>query len=111
HLSIALKSSDAAKRNRTIVEMHRHYDQKFLTERMEALDRFKQEGGTEDDFDYHTSKEHQDLEKLLIAYRDARHQQRQSVEEQRQHSLERKQQLLAQLRQLVESAETKSSSE
>ena len=111
HLSISLKSSDAAKRNRTIVEMHRHYDQKFLTERMEALDKFKQEGGTEDDFDYHTSKEHQDLEKLLIAYRDARHQQRQSVEEQRQRSLERKQQLLAQLRQLVESAETKSSSE
>ncbi|GAA4427272.1 hypothetical protein GCM10023188_10160 [Pontibacter saemangeumensis] len=111
HLSIALKGPDAAKRNRTIVEMHRHYDQKFMAERMEALDRFKQEGGTEDDFAYHTSKEHQDLEKLLTAYRDARHQQRQSVEEQRQRSLERKQQLLAQLRQLVESAETKSSSE
>ncbi|WP_237586868.1 DUF349 domain-containing protein [Pontibacter russatus] len=111
HLSLALKSADAAKRNRTILEMQRHYDQKFQAERLEALDRFKQEGGTEDDFDYHSSKEHQDLEKLLTAYRDARHQQRQSVEEQRQRNLEHKQQLLAQLRQLVESAETKSSSE
>jgi len=111
HLSTALRSADAAKRNRTIIELHRQYDQKFQAERNEALHTFKQEGGTEDDFSYHTPKEHQDLEKLLTAYRDARYQQRQSVEEQRQKNLERKQQLLAQLRQLVESAETKSSSE
>ncbi|MCJ8163566.1 DUF349 domain-containing protein [Pontibacter sp. E15-1] len=109
HLSIALKGADAAKRYRTIMELHRHYDQKFLAERAEALEKFKQEGGTEDDFAYHTSGEHQDLEKLLSTYRDSRYQQRQSVEEQRQRNLGLKQQLLVQLRQLVESAETTNS--
>jgi hypothetical protein len=111
HLSTVLKGSDALKRNRTINEISRHYDLKFQAERAEALEKFKQEGGTEDDFAYHTTKEHQDLEKLLTAYREARYQQRQNVEEQRQHNLERKRQLLAQLRQLVESAETKNSSD
>ncbi len=109
HLSTALRSADATKRYRSIMELHKHYDQKFQAERAEALDKFKQEGGTEDDFAYHTSAEHQDLEKLLSSYRDARHQQRQSVEEQRQRSLTQKKQLLAQLRQLVESAETTNS--
>ncbi|PRY15664.1 uncharacterized protein DUF349 [Pontibacter ummariensis] len=109
HLSSTLKGADAIKKHRTINELYRQYDVKFQAERSEALDRFKQEGGTEEDFDYHTSQEHQDLEKLLTAYRDARHQQRQNVEEQRQRNLERKQQLLDQLRQLVESAETKNS--
>ncbi|RDV16304.1 DUF349 domain-containing protein [Pontibacter diazotrophicus] len=110
-LQTVLKGSDAMKQNRVINELHRHYDQKFQAERYEALERFKQEGGTEDDFAYSTSKEHQDLEKLLSAYREARHQQRQNVEEQRQRNLERKEQLLTQLRQLVESAETKNSSD
>ncbi|MFD2999055.1 DUF349 domain-containing protein [Pontibacter toksunensis] len=111
HLQVVLKSADAMKQNRVINELHRHYDQKFQAERFEALERFRQEGGTEDDFAYNTSKEHQDLEKLLSAYREARYLQRQNVEEQRQRNLERKEQLLSQLRQLVESAETKNSSD
>ncbi|MDX5421081.1 MAG: DUF349 domain-containing protein [Hymenobacteraceae bacterium] len=110
-LNTVLKGADAIKRHRAINELSRQYDIKFQAERAEALEKFKQEGGTEEDFDYHTSKEHQDLEKLLTAYRDARHQQRQSAEEQRQRNLERKQELLQQLRELVESAETKSSSD
>ncbi|MFD2515722.1 DUF349 domain-containing protein [Pontibacter locisalis] len=110
-LQSTLKSADAAKKHRTINEIHKQYDIKFNSERAEALEKFKQEGGTEEDFEYHTPKEHQDLETLLIAYRDARHQQRQSAEKQRQHSLERKQQILAELRTLVESAETKNSYE
>ncbi|GAB3531811.1 DUF349 domain-containing protein [Pontibacter brevis] len=110
-LQTVLKSGDAMKQNRVINELYRHYDQRFQAEREEALERFKKEGGTEDDFAYNTSKEHQDLEKLLSAYREARYQQRQNVEEQRQRNFERKEQLLSLLRQLVESAETKNSSE
>jgi len=110
-LQAALKSVDAMKRHRIINELAHQYELKFQTERAEALEKFRQEGGTDEDFAYHVSKEHQDLEKLLTAYRDARYQQRQQTEEQRQRNLERKQQLLSQLRRLVESAETKSSSE
>ncbi|WP_439882945.1 DUF349 domain-containing protein [Pontibacter sp. MBLB2868] len=106
-----LKSAEAAKRYRTINEIHKQYDLKFQAERAEALEKFKQEGGTEEDFDYHPPKEHQDLESLLTSYRDSRHQQRQNAEKQRQQNLERKQQILAELRSLVESAETKNSYE
>ncbi|SFU43142.1 protein of unknown function [Pontibacter akesuensis] len=110
-LQTVLKGPDSMRRHRTINEIHRQYDLKFQAERHQALDKFKEEGGTEEDFDYHTSNEHQDLEKLLVSYRDARHQQRQSQEVQRKTNLERKKQILAQLRQLVESAETKNSND
>ncbi|MCX2739379.1 DUF349 domain-containing protein [Pontibacter anaerobius] len=108
-LGSVLKSSDALRKFRAISEMQRHYELKFQAERQEALNKFKEEGGTEEDFDYHTSKEHQNLEKLLASYRETRYQQRQNQEEQRQQNLERKKELLNQLRQLVESAETKNS--
>ncbi|MDX5436543.1 MAG: DUF349 domain-containing protein [Pontibacter sp.] len=110
-LTAILKSSDPAKRHKTINEMQKQYDLKFQAERAEALDKFKEEGGTEEDFDYHTSPEHQNLDALLANYRDSRHKQRQNAEEQRQRNLERKQELLNQLRTLVESAETKSSND
>ncbi len=110
-LSKVLKSTDARKRHKAINEIHRQYDLKFQAEKAEALERFKQEGGTEEDFDYHAPAEHQDLEKLLAAYRDARHQERQQTEEQRQRNLERKRELLNRLRELVESAETKNSND
>ncbi|WP_230680039.1 DUF349 domain-containing protein [Pontibacter sp. 172403-2] len=110
-LQSLLRSGDVRRKHKLINELQRHYDLKFQAERNEALERFKQEGSSEEDFAYHASAEHQDLEKLLTAYRDARHQERQSAEVQRQHSLTRKQEILNQLRQLVESAETKSSNE
>jgi hypothetical protein len=110
-LATTLKSSDARKKHRIINEIQRNYDLRFQAEKAEALDRFKQEGGTDEDFEYHTSPEHQDLEKLLTAYRDARHQERQQTEENRNRNLERKQELLSRLRELVESAETKSSTD
>lgn len=110
-LASTLKRSDARKKHRTINELQRQYDQRFQAEKAEALEKFRQEGGTEEDFDYHASPEHQELEKLLSAYRDSRHQERQQTEEQRQRNLERKQELLARLRELVESAETKSSND
>ena len=110
-LNQLLKGNDARRKYKKIAEIHRHYDQKFQLEKTEALDRFKQEGGTEEDFDYHAPQEHLELEQLYAAYREARYQERQQSEEQRQQNLERKRELLQRLRVLVESAETKSSSE
>ncbi|PTX20253.1 uncharacterized protein DUF349 [Pontibacter mucosus] len=108
-LFAVLKSPDALRKYKTISELQSQYDHKFQAERHDALDKFKEEGGTEEDFDYHTSKEHQDLEKMLAAYRESRYQHRQSQEEQRQRNLERKKELLGRLRELVESAETRNS--
>ncbi|WP_114783109.1 DUF349 domain-containing protein [Botryobacter ruber] len=106
-----LKSADARKKHRLINELNQQYDLKFQAERSEALERYKQEQGDTEDFEYHAPQEHQDLEKLLVAYRDARYQERQQTEAQRQKNLERKQELLNKLRELVESAETKTSGE
>ncbi|SFF87392.1 DUF349 domain-containing protein [Pontibacter chinhatensis] len=108
-LFAALKSPDALRKYKTISELQSQYELKFQAERHDALDKFKEEGGTEEDFDYHTSKEHQDLEKMLAAYRESRYQHRQTQEEQRQRNLERKKELLGRLRELVESAETRNS--
>ncbi|WP_242928134.1 DUF349 domain-containing protein [Pontibacter vulgaris] len=110
-LAKVLKSADSRKRHQTINEINRHYDLKFQAEKAEALEKFKQEGGTEEDFEYHAPAEHQELDKLLVAYRDARHHERQQTEEQRQRNLERKRELLNKLRILVESAETKNSND
>ncbi|MCC9167077.1 DUF349 domain-containing protein [Pontibacter harenae] len=110
-LNSILKGADARKRGRVINELQRHYELKFNAEKQEALERFKEESGSEEGFAYHAPKEHQDIENLLTAYREARYHERQNQEEQRQRNLERKQELLSRLRQLVESAETKSSSD
>ncbi len=110
-LQAVLKSGDARRKHKLIQEIQRHYESKFQLERQEALDRFKQEGGSDEDFAYHAPSEHQELEKLLTTYRDARYHERQNAEEQRQRNLEQKQSILNQLRQLVESAETKSSND
>ncbi|MEJ8802309.1 DUF349 domain-containing protein [Pontibacter sp. H249] len=110
-LTAVLKSGEAGKRHKTVIEMHKQYDAKFQAERSDALDKFKQEGGTDEDFDYHTSPEHQSMEALFTSYRDARYKQRQNIEEERQRNLDRKREILTQLRALVESAETKNSTE
>ncbi|SIT80495.1 DUF349 domain-containing protein [Pontibacter indicus] len=111
HLTQLLKVPDAKRKYKKIQEIHRQYEEKFQVEKGQALDRFRQEGGTEEDFDYHAPVAHTELEQLYAAYREARHQDRQLSEEQRGRNLERKRELLQQLRTLVESAETKNSSD
>lgn len=111
HLAQLLKGPDAKRKYKKIQEIHRQYEDKFQVEKNQALDRFRQEGGTEEDFEYHAPMEHSELEQLYTAYREARYQERQHSEEQRQRNLERKRELLQQLRSLVESAETKNSSD
>jgi hypothetical protein len=111
HMSQLLKGPDARRKYKKIQDIHRLYEDKFQVEKAQALDRFRQEGGTEEDFEYHAPMEHMDIEQLYAAYREARYQERQQTEEQRHRNLERKRELLQQLRALVESAETKNSSE
>ncbi|MHC2991388.1 hypothetical protein OB13_07270, partial [Pontibacter sp. HJ8] len=110
-LSQLLKGPDAGKKYKKINDLHRFYDQVFQAERAEALERFKLEGGTDEDFEYHAPMEHQELEQVYSAYREARYRERQQTEEQRHSNLDRKREILQKLRELVESAETKSSSD
>ncbi|GEO04601.1 hypothetical protein AAE02nite_22650 [Adhaeribacter aerolatus] len=94
---------------RQIYELYRLYETKLSVEKTEALDRFVADGGSSDDFDYQLGFEHQELEKAYAQFRENRSREQRQDEEQKVKNAKRKQELLDELRELVESPETKSS--
>jgi hypothetical protein len=96
---------------RQVSDMYRQYEAKLAVDKAEALDRFISEGGSADDFEYQPGSEHQELEKAYQQFRDLRNREQRQDEEQKVRNAKRKQELLDQLRELVESPETKSSGE
>ena len=108
---LAELKSASRKNARDIYEMHRQYDTKLAEERSEALQRFEAENGTTDDFAYNAGPEHQALEQAFQQFRENRNREQRQDEEQRDKNGQRKKELLEQLRVLVESPETKSSSD
>ncbi|WP_051360073.1 DUF349 domain-containing protein [Adhaeribacter aquaticus] len=99
------------KNSRQIFDMHRQYEEKLATERHDALQKFIADGASADDFEYHAGPAHQELEKAFQLFRENRNREQRQEEEQKIKNTRRKQELLEQLRELVESPETKSSSE
>jgi len=99
------------KNARSIYDMQRQYEIKLAEERQEALQRFEAEGGLADDFAFNAGPEHQTLEQAFQQFRENRNREQRQEEEQRDKNGRRKQALLEQLRVLVESPETKSSSD
>jgi hypothetical protein len=106
-----LLKTDNRKNYRQVMAMYREYEVKVATEKNDALNKFVAEGGTSDDFEYRITPERQAIEKGMQQLRESRVRDQRSEEEQKQKNLQRKQELIAQLRELVESAETKSSGE
>ena len=94
---------------RQVNDLYRQYEAKLAVEKAEALDRFLAEGGSVDDFEYQPGFEHQELEKAYAQYRENRSRELRQDEEQKVKNAKRKQELLDELRELVESPETKSS--
>jgi len=108
---LAELKSASRKNAREIYEMHRQYDTKLAEERTDAIQRFEAENGTTDDFAYNAGPEHQALEQAFQQFRENRNREQRQDEEQRDKNGQRKKELLEQLRILVESPETKSSSD
>jgi hypothetical protein len=104
-----LLKTDNRKNYRQVMAMYREYEVKVASEKNDALTKFVAEGGSADDFEFRSSPERQALEKGMQQLRESRVRDQRSEEEQKQKNLQRKQELIAQLRELVESAETKSS--
>ncbi len=106
-----LKQSDNRKNYRQVNAMYREYELKLAAEKNEAQERFINEGGSADDFQFRLTPERQNVEKAMQAFRENRVRDQRSEEEQKVKNLERKKQLIEELRGVVEAAETKASTE
>jgi hypothetical protein len=105
-----LRRPDARQNRRQILDLHRLYEQGVNTERGAARQRFTEAGSNAEDFNFAGPEHYAEVSKLMQEYRDARVRDARNEDEQRAKNLVHKQHLLSQLRQLVESAETKDSS-
>ncbi|WP_139921904.1 DUF349 domain-containing protein [Hymenobacter sp. DG01] len=110
HLLSLLQRPDARQNRKQIFELHRLYETAQQADRAAARQRFTEEGSPAEEFSYAGPAGHAELSKALQEFRDSRARDAKAEDEQRAKNLAHKQQLLTQLRQLVESAETKDSS-
>lgn len=110
HLLTLLRRPDARQNRKQIFDLHRLYEAAVTTERNAARQRFQEAGNEADDFSYAGPEGYQEVGKAMQEFRESRARDVRAEEEQRAKNLAHKQYLLSQLRQLVESAETKDSS-
>ncbi|GAA4010548.1 DUF349 domain-containing protein [Hymenobacter fastidiosus] len=110
HLLTLLRRADARQNRKQIFDLHRQYETAIGTDRTAARQRFTEQGGEGDDFAYAGPAGHPELTKALHEFRESRVRDAKAEDEQRAKNLTHKQYLLSQLRQLIESAETRDSS-
>jgi hypothetical protein len=90
-------------RNESIIrEVKPLYDEIRDKERSSALQRFTQEGGVAEDFDYKGDENDNAFDANVKLIRDRRHQQLRELEEKKGDNLKRKQDLIEKLRQLTD---------
>lgn len=110
HLLELLRAPNARKNRRQIFDLNRQYETAVAAARAEAQQQFVAGGGVADDFSFQEPASYTDVRKALDEFRESRARDAKAEDEERARNLQHKQRLLAQLRQLVESAETKDSS-
>ncbi|MFC6999690.1 DUF349 domain-containing protein [Rufibacter roseus] len=106
---LTLTKEGSRKSGKMVNALSRIYDQHFQEERQEALKRFVADGGEADDFEYHASPEHREVEQAMQRFREARHREQRQEEENKAQNLQKKRDLLERLREFVESSETQTS--
>ncbi|GGG50342.1 DUF349 domain-containing protein [Hymenobacter glacieicola] len=110
HLLTLVQRPDARQNRKQLFDWFRHYETSLLADRTAARQQFVDAGGQAEEFAYTNPAPHQELTNALQEFRDSRARDAKAEDEQRAKNLAHKQYLLSQLRQLVESAETKDSS-
>ncbi|TGD80315.1 DUF349 domain-containing protein [Hymenobacter wooponensis] len=110
YLQSLLQRPDARQNRKQIFDLQRQYETQIQNDRAAAKQRFTEAGNTGEDFAYAGPTGYQELTKAFQDFRDSRVRDAKAEDEQRAKNLAHKQYLLSQLRQLVESAETKDSS-
>jgi hypothetical protein len=103
------KSDDFKKSDAILKEVKSLVDEIRATERSEALTRFKNEGGTEDDFEYRLDELDHAFDATLKLIRDKRNQYYKNQEEAKTENLRKKNEILEQLRVLVDGEDSPNS--
>lgn len=108
-LESLLKSSDMSQVGKILKEVKRVFDGLHTSEREKAFEKYLEEGGEKDGFEYKEDELDHRFRKSYGVLRERRHKFFNSLDKQREDNLKAKQELLERLRQIVDSKETTAS--
>ncbi|MBN3582012.1 DUF349 domain-containing protein [Algoriphagus aestuarii] len=100
------QQGNVLKMDKMIHQIKAAFDEFIHKERDEALAKFKEEGGAEDDFDFRPSEEEKEFNKYYYEFRKQVNTIRKDAEKQKEDNLNAKNELLNKLRELVDGEET-----
>ncbi|EAZ83006.1 DUF349 domain-containing protein [Algoriphagus machipongonensis] len=100
------KEGNVLKKDKFIAEIKSAFDEFVQKERAEALDKFKEDGGAEDDFDFRPSDEEKEFNTYYYEFKKQVNTIRKDAEKQKETNLQTKNELLDKLRELVDGEET-----
>ena len=101
-----LQGGNILKLDKLAHEIKDAFEEIVNKEKEEALAKFKDEGGTEDDFEYRQHEEEREFHKVFNDFRYQLNSLRKETERQKEKNLEAKNQILDRLRELVDGEET-----
>lgn len=100
------QQGNVLKLDKLVHEIKAAFDEFVHKERDEALAKFKEEGGTEDDFDFRPSEEEKEFNKYYYEFKKQVNTIRKDAEKQKEDNLAAKNELLNKLREHVDGEET-----
>ncbi|AHM58337.1 hypothetical protein D770_00305 [Flammeovirgaceae bacterium 311] len=109
HAEELLSLTDVRRADRMVHDIKHFFDEVAQHERQAALDRFKAEGGEEEDFDYHGDELDRRFEEVFRKIRDQKHRHFSDMQRIREDNLKQKNEVLARLREFVDSEENNTS--
>ena len=111
HLIDLLRRPDARRNRQQIFELSRQYEANVAAARAASRQKLAEDANAPQEFSFQPPASQQELNKALQEFREGRVRDAKAEDQSRAQNLTRKQELLTQLRQLVENAETKDSSQ
>lgn len=111
HLIELLRRPDARRNRQQIFELSRQYEANVASARAASRQKLAADANAPQEFSFQPPASQAELNKALQEFREGRARDAKAEDQSRAQNLTRKQELLAQLRQLVEAAETKDSSQ
>ncbi len=111
HLIGLLRRPDARRNRQQIFELTRQYEANVASARAASRQKLAEDANAPQEFSFQPPASQAELNKALQEFREGRARDAKAEDQSRTQNLARKQELLVQLRQLVDSAETKDSSQ
>jgi hypothetical protein len=111
HLIGLLRRPDARRNRQQIFELNRQYETNVASARAASRQKLAEDANAPQEFSFQPPASQAELNQALQEFREGRARDAKAEDQSRTQNLTRKQELLGQLRQLVESAETKDSSQ